>query len=117
MMDSKMIGSRLKAIRESLGFTQEQVASYLGIMRENVSYFETGTRPISTVTLQKLADLYGYRFSYFVDEKISAQQPEVSMAFRFRDLDDNDLETIAKVKKIARNLEIIYTMLEGEKIA
>ena len=69
-IDSRAIGGRLKAVRVSLGFTQEQVAKYLGTKREIISYIETGTRSINTVTLQKLADLYGYRFSYFIDEKI-----------------------------------------------
>ncbi len=110
-MDSKSIGNRLQAIRESLGFTQEQVASYLGTKREVISYYETGARKVNTVTLQKLADLYGYRFSYFVDDQIADHEPKVSMAFRVRDLSDQDLATIAQVKKIAMNLDSLYSLL------
>jgi transcriptional regulator with XRE-family HTH domain len=112
-MDNKAIGGRLKAVRVFLGFTQEQVANYLGTKREMISYIETGTRPINTITLQKLADLYGYRLSYFIDEKIRDRAPAVSMAFRVHDLSDKDLTTIAQVKKIAMNLDQVYSLLEG----
>ncbi|MCK4221469.1 MAG: helix-turn-helix transcriptional regulator [Dehalococcoidia bacterium] len=113
-MDRKSIGKRLQTVRESLGFTQEQVARYLGTRREVVSYFETGARPIGTLTLQKLADLYGYRFSYFVDETLKPEEPHVSMAFRVSDLSDKDLFIIAQVKKIAHNLDSLYRLLGGQ---
>jgi len=32
-MDSKTIGKRLRTVRESTGFTQEQVAKYLDVKR------------------------------------------------------------------------------------
>jgi len=110
-MDNKAIGKRLRAVRESTGFTQEQVAKYLGVKREIISYIETGARPVSTLMLRKLADLYGYRFSYFVDESVKEEGPQVSMAFRVSDLSDSDLPIIAQVKKIALNLDSLYKLL------
>ena len=56
-MDNKTIGKRLRSIRESTGFTQEQVAKYLGTKREIISYIETGARPVNTLMLRRLADL------------------------------------------------------------
>jgi transcriptional regulator with XRE-family HTH domain len=111
-MDNKSIGERLQSVRESLGFTQEQVAKYLGTKREIISYIETGARPVSTVMLRKLADLYGYRFSYFVDESAKEEGPQVAMAFRVSDLSDNDLPIIAQVMRIARNLDSLYSLLK-----
>lgn len=110
-MDNKTIGNRLQSVRESIGFTQEQVATYLGTRREIISYFETGARPISTLMLQKLADLYGYKFSHFVGEPAKEEGPHVSMAFRVSDLSNNDLAVIAQVKKIALNLDSFYNLL------
>lgn len=110
-MDSKTIGKRLRTVRESTGFTQGQVAKYLGVKREIISYIETGARPVSTLMLQKLADLYGYKFSYFVDESVKEEGPQVSMAFRVSDLSDSDLPIIAQVKKIALNLDSLYKLL------
>lgn len=111
-MDNATIGKRLKSVRDSLGFNQGQVAKYLGTSREAVSYIETGARPVSTAMLQKLADLYGYRFSYFIDETgANETNPEVSLAFRTRDLSESDLEIIAQIKRIAMNLDSLYRML------
>jgi len=110
-MDSKTIGKRLRTVRESTGFTQEQVAKYLDVKREIISYIETGARPVSTLMLRKLADLYGYKFSYFVDESVKEEGPQVSMAFRVSDLSDSDLPIIAQVKKIALNLDSLYKLL------
>ena len=110
-MDSKTIGKRLRTVRESTGFTQEQVAKYLKVKREIISYIETGARPVSTLMLRKLADLYGYKFSYFVDESVKEEGPQVSMAFRVSDLSDSDLPIIAQVKKVALNLDSLYKLL------
>src|SRR4030042_4610138 len=110
-MDNKTIGKRLQSVRESTGFTQEQVAKYLGTKRETISYIETGSRPVNTLMLRKLADLYGYKFSYFVDEFVKEDSPQVSMAFRISDLNDSDLPIIAQVKKIALNLDGLYRLL------
>ena len=110
-MDNKTIGKRLRTVRESTGFTQEQVAKYLEVKREIISYIETGARPVSTLMLRKLADLYGYKFSYFVDEPVKEEGPQVSMAFRVSDLSDSDLPIIAQVKKIALNLDSLYKLL------
>jgi transcriptional regulator with XRE-family HTH domain len=116
-MDKKEIGSRLRHARESMGFTQAQVAKFLGIQREVVSYLETGTRPITTLILQKLADLYGYKFSHFVDEVVKETGPEVSMAFRIADLGEHDLQVIAQVKRIALNYTSMSKLLDGDKNA
>lgn len=110
-MNSKMIGQRLAAVRNSLNFTQKQVANYLGTQRETISYIESGARPVTTATLIKLGDLYGYRVSYFLNESITDEAPHVSIAFRVTDLSDKDLETIAEVKRIASNLCSLYKLL------
>ncbi len=113
-MDGKAIGQRLGAVRTSLGFTQKQVAHYLGNTRETIAYIESGARPLNTTTLTKLADLYGYRVSYFVDDTEKGE-PMVSMAFRVTDLTDSDLETIAKVKTIVSNLYTLNSLLGVEQ--
>lgn len=110
-MDNKAVGKRLQTLRESMGFTQQQVAGYLGVKREVISYLETGARPASTVMLQKLADLYGYRLSYFMDETVREEGPHVAMAFRISDMTDKDLEVVAQVKRIASNLDSLYGLL------
>ena len=110
-MDNRTVGKRLQTLRESMGFTQQQVAGYLGVKREIISYIETGARPASTLMLQKLADLYGYKFSYFVDDTVEEKGPHVAMAFRISDMTEKDLGVVAQVKKIASNLDSLYGLL------
>jgi len=110
-LDNITIGKRLQSVRESLGFTQEQVAKYIETSREAISYIETGARPVNTLTLTKLADLYGYKISYFIEEVIHEEKPYVTMAFRINDLSDNDLRTISQVNRIALNLDSLYRLL------
>jgi transcriptional regulator with XRE-family HTH domain len=108
----ELIGQKLKKAREATGFTQSQVATYLGVHRENISYFETGARPIDTITLSKLADLYGYLLSYFLAAGESDDnQTVISAAFRKHDLTADDLATIAWAKKFARNLGSVKRLL------
>ena len=110
-MDIGTIGKRLRAVRESSSFTQEQVASYLNVKRESISYIETGARPVSTVMLRKLADLYGYRLSYFLEESVEEESPQVAIAFRVSDLGVDDLPVIVQAKRIALNLDSLYGLL------
>ncbi|MGI6132625.1 MAG: helix-turn-helix domain-containing protein, partial [Bacillota bacterium] len=48
---------RLRDARKRMGVTQEQVARLLGVKRSEVSYYETGRRPISLGKLARLATL------------------------------------------------------------
>ena len=109
-MDNRTIGERLRTARTAAGFTQEQVARFLDVKRETISYVETGARPATTVMLRRLADLYGYRFSYFVDEAAD-RTPRVAMAFRVPDMGTADMPILAQAKRIASNLDSLYELL------
>jgi transcriptional regulator with XRE-family HTH domain len=111
-MDAATSGGRLRAVRESSGFTQEQVATYLGVKRESISSIETGARPVSTGMLPKLADLYGYKAPHFLVDDAEDAGPRLAIAFRVSDLQPEDLSTIAEVRKIASNLDSLYRLLE-----
>ena len=44
MEDNKIVGRNLKALREANCYTQEQVASYLGVQRSAYANYESGER-------------------------------------------------------------------------
>lgn len=56
--DRAALGARLKEAREYRGFSQEEVAKYLGVSRSAISLIETGTRRLDILELRKLAKLY-----------------------------------------------------------
>ncbi len=53
-----VLGARLREEREYLGFSQEQVAGYLGVSRSAVSLMESGSRRVDALELRRLARLY-----------------------------------------------------------
>lgn len=55
---NKQLGSYLKELRKSHKYTQEYVASYLDVIRQSYSHYETGRTTPSIETLNKLANLY-----------------------------------------------------------
>ena len=86
----KIIGSRIKQIRERYGETQEELAAHLGYSQAAVAGYEIGRRRIGIEDLEKIADHYDVPFSHFLgretEEDIRAAQVKrlVSEAQRLR---------------------------------
>ncbi len=66
--DRKTLGERLREAREYLGFSQDQVATFLGVPRSALSLIETGQRKVEALELKKLAGLYKRSVAYFTGE-------------------------------------------------
>lgn len=114
MNQNQIIGKNMQAIRQKLGFTQEQVAAYLQINREEVSYYEIGSRTASTKILSQLADLYGVDEYDFFEEDLDMANVNLALAFRAESIKAEDLAQIAKFKKIVRNYLTMKNLHENE---
>lgn len=57
-MKNQSLPSKLTELRKAHGYTQEDVASLLGIVRQTYSHYETGKRTPSPESLFKLAGFY-----------------------------------------------------------
>lgn len=57
-MNNEVLAKRLKELRKYHNYTQEYIASYLNIIRQTYSHYETGRNTPSTEVLYKLATLY-----------------------------------------------------------
>lgn len=57
-MSNPLLPAKLKELRTVYGYTQDYVASALGVVRQTYSHYETGNRTPSSETLFKLAGLY-----------------------------------------------------------
>ena len=64
----RSLGEALKAHRTECKMTQEFVAEHLGVSRQAVSKWETGTSDPSTSNLLALAKLYGLRAEELLQE-------------------------------------------------
>ncbi len=114
MNQDQIIGKNLQALRQKLGFTQDQVAEYLGITRVELSYYETGSRAIPTALMAPLANLYGVDEYDFYEEDLKLSSINLALAFRAENIKSTDLEQIAKFKKIVRNYLSMKSLLEHE---
>ena len=57
-MKQQSLSTKLKELRKAYGYTQDYVATALGIVRQTYSHYETGQRTPSSDILFKLAGLY-----------------------------------------------------------
>ncbi|WP_192348802.1 helix-turn-helix domain-containing protein [Algoriphagus sp. Y33] len=114
MNQDNTIGRNLQDLRKKLGFTQEQVAEYLHINREELSYYETGSRSIPSTLMAPLANLYGVDEYDLYEENLDLAQVNLALAFRAENINPSDLEQIAKFKKIVRNYLSMKSLLENE---
>lgn len=98
-----MKGFVLKAYREKSGFSQESVASFLGIKRELLSYYENDSREPSVEILEKLADLYGAELIDFYETDLDKIHTNIAFAFRAKEINSDDLKVLAQFRKVVKN--------------
>lgn len=62
------VAHRLRSARETLGLTQEDVASALGIPRTSVIAMEAGKRSVTALEIRRLARLYQREVAWLLGE-------------------------------------------------
>lgn len=110
MENVSLVSRRFKELRESSNLTQAQIASFLNIDQSYVSKFEKGERKLSIDVLEKMCNLFGCTLRYFENEE--EKYTQMSIAFRSNSLQNDDLEAIAAINKVALNIRFINLMLE-----
>ena len=65
-MAETLLSQRLKELRKLHNYTQDYVASALGVVRQTYSHYETGKRMPNSETLYKLAGLYNVPIDDFM---------------------------------------------------
>jgi transcriptional regulator with XRE-family HTH domain len=107
------ISTNILLFREKQGYTQEVIAKYLGVSREVISYYETGARKIPLYNLEKLADLFGVSLLDLLEENTELTKSNVLIAFRANELLPDDLENIARFKRIVNNYLKMLNILKN----
>jgi len=110
----EVIGNNLKDYRQKLGYTQDDLAKYIGVERSTISHFENATREISLVHLNKFADLFGIETGAFLVNNSSEKNANLAFAFRSQGMEEEDLTSIAEFQKIVKNYIQIVKLAKGE---
>ena len=111
MEDRLTIAKNIKLLRQASNYTQENVASFLGIGRSAYSDYESGDRELPLSCMEKLADLYGCDAYMLYEENESVIEDMLATAFRVDNLSPADMEQIAAFKRVVKNSLMMDTML------
>ena len=105
------MGLRLKGLREHYGYTQQQVADFLGIDQSNYSKIEHGQRRINKLShLEDLCDLYSCTEHYLLCES-DDYAPN-----RLRGTKGVDLNVIAQMNRTMNYLQMLRACERREPI-
>ena len=91
----------LKELREKNGFTQEQIAAYLGLDQSLIAKYESGDRHIKLIHINKLSVLYGC-------DILDDNSKEIKMNNAIsKTLSTDDLVSLSEINKISLNLKMM----------
>jgi len=111
-MDERLtIARNIKKLREASNFTQENVASFLGINRSAYSNYELGTRELPLDCMEKLADLYGCDAYMLYENDVDVIENMLATAFRVDNLSPADMKQVAAFKRVVKNSLMMDLML------
>lgn len=108
------MSENIRALRKKLGYTQEQIADYLGISTAAVTQYETGARVVPATTVSKLALLFNVDEYEMYQEEPQQQQLLSAFAFRADELQSKDLKSISEFKKVVLNYFHLSMALRNE---
>jgi transcriptional regulator with XRE-family HTH domain len=70
--ERRQLGERLRAAREYLKLSQDEVAQYLNVPRTALTNIESGQRRVDAIELKRLAELYRQPASHFTGDESDA---------------------------------------------
>ncbi len=97
----KIISNNLKVLRESSGYTQKQIADFLGLNRSAYANYESGERTAPLKVLEGVAKLFGIDVSMLFEEESANIKSSLLCAFRADGLTVDDMKQVAEFKDIA----------------
>lgn len=96
------IGKNIKAFREHLNYTQQEISDYLGISQPAYVKYEKGETVVPLEAMEKLASLYNVEEYDLMEENDQLFQTSVACAYR-KTGNVGDLSQISQFQKIVKN--------------
>ncbi len=107
-----VIGRNLRTLREANGYTQADVAAFLGINRSAYANYESGDREAPLEVSEKVSALFGCELPLLFEEDKVALQDVLACAFRADNLAPNDMKEVANFKNVVLNYLKMERLLE-----
>ena len=113
-MATNIMGENIRIWRDNAGFTQGNLAVFLGVDQSLISKVEKGERNLSADMIEKIASLFGVTVDQL--EKQNVATSKLSFAFRVSDFSIAEMEAMSAINKIALNSEFMRTILERSQL-
>ena len=107
----KIVARNLKKLRETAGYTQNDVSSALGLSRSAYSNYELGDREIPYDIIEKASDFFGCDMGCLFEENENINATLLVSAFRTTGLSRTD------AIEVMRFTDIVKSYLKMERIA
>ena len=107
---SNKIAKKIKILRKSRGYTQQQLADLLGVQRATISNYEIGRRSPHIKELAKLAEILGVNLEYFgvTNNDLTDLLAKARVVF-----DDDEIPTAEKAKVYKEILKLYLELDEN----
>jgi transcriptional regulator with XRE-family HTH domain len=111
---NKVIGKNIRTLRHQRGWSQEDVASRLGISIPAFSKIETGVTDINLSRLEQIANIYEVDVVQIIaiDTEVVEQQPS-NLSIMQKRLLDRETEIV----NLQRKVILLYEELRNSKVA
>lgn len=108
---SEVIGKKLKQLRKSKGWTQEDVAAKVDITRSTISNYEIGRRTPHLKDLSALAGVFGVGLDYF---GISPKDEAFDLIARAKEIFESRDVSVATKEALYREMMKLYLEMERD---
>lgn len=109
-----IVSNNLKVLRENSGYTQKQLADFLGLNRSAYANYESGERTAPLSVLEGVAKLFGVDVTMLLEAQPSEIKSSLLCAFRADELTAEDMKHVADFKDIAMNYLKMQKLLGNE---
>lgn len=105
-----MFNENLRELRKSKGFTQEELAIKINVVRQTVSKWEKGLSVPDADSLQKIADVLDVEVSQLLGAKIEKEENNNEIAQQLSRINEQLVVKNRRTKKIATAICVILLL-------
>ena len=109
-----IVSNNLKILRENSGYTQRQIADFLGVNRSAYANYESGERTAPLSVLEGVAKLFGVDVTMLWEVEPNEIKSSLLCAFRADELAAEDMKHVADFKDIAMSYLKMQKLLGNE---
>ena len=106
VLDSNVVGNRIKKFREASNITQEQLGELCELSAAHIGHIERGTRILSVDVLFRISQVLDTSIDYLVFDSVGNENMLSEIASTIKNADKNKVSTFLNtVRVLADNID------------